>query len=166
MVDIPNEVKLRVREELGTEGLDVLTNLAEMGKATDTDLAELLGTRTSTIRRALYGMYEQRVADYAEHRDPATGWLTFVWKYTPEQAMRALDDARRKAADQVREEIAALEGNEFFACPAGHTRMDFATAMDWRFCCPDCGGEMAAEDKGARLANLEAQLAALEESEA
>lgn len=165
MADIPIELITRVREELGAEGLEVLENLADLGKATDTDLAELLGTRTSTIRKALYTMYEQRVADYAEHRDPATGWLTFVWQYTPEQAQRALDDARHKAAQSLRREIEEEATKEFYRCPAGHARMEFGQAMDMRFCCPDCGQPVEPEDRAERLAALEAQLSELEKAE-
>jgi transcription initiation factor TFIIE subunit alpha len=163
---IPDEVRSLVRQDAGEEAVDVLEALAERGRSTDTDLAESLGLRTSQIRRALYSMYERRFADYAENRDPATGWLTFVWEYTPAQAERALSEAKRKAAVELRAEIDRERTAEFFACPQGHVRMEFASAMDVSFACPECGSPFEPVDKEARIAELTAQLESLERGEA
>ena len=162
MVQIPEDIRNLVHHELGDETVEVLDQLAALGEATDTDLAELLDKRTSQIRKALYGMYEQRVADYEEHRDPTNGWLTFVWQCTPEQAMRAMEDAKRKAADELRQQIEYEKENDFYACPDGHLRLPFESAMDFEFACPDCGRQLDHEDKQARLAELQDHLSSLE----
>lgn len=166
MTQIPEEVRDIVQAEMGEDGLTILENLAEMGSATDTDLAELLDTRTSTIRKALYQLYEQRIADYEENRDPSNGWLTFVWSYTPEQAMRSLEEAKQEAAQEIQAEIEATASQEHFVCPEGHTRLDFARAMDLEFHCPDCGLAIEPEDREQRVAQLESQLASLQGNQA
>lgn len=162
MNEIPDEVRTVVEERIGDEELSILESLADLGPTTDTTLAEALDTRTSTIRKALYQLYEQRIADYEENRDPENGWLTFVWEYTPEEAMRALDDARQQAAEEIREEIEHARENEIFSCPSGHVRTDFAEAMDLEFHCPRCGGSLEREDQASRIEALQEQLDALE----
>lgn len=166
MNDIPDEVRAVVEDEYGEEELSVLEHLVEMGPTTDTVLAEELDAQTSTIRRALYQLYEQRIADYEENRDEEKGWLTFVWDYTPREAQRALDEARREAADELREEIQEAREKEMFGCPSGHVRVEFAEAMDMEFHCPRCGGSLEREDTEERVSRLRDQLNSLEGSRA
>ncbi len=166
MTDIPEEVRTVVRERIGDEELDILEHLAEMGPTTDTVLAEELDARTSTIRKALYQLYEQRIADYEENRDKEKGWLTFVWDYTPREAMRALDEARRESAQEIRAEIEEARQKEMFACQGGHARYEFADAMDLEFHCPRCGGALEREDPQERIQSLENQLESLQDNRA
>lgn len=163
MTDIPDEVRQVVSERIGDDELTILERLADLGPTTDTVLAEELDTRTSTIRKALYQLYERRIADYRENRDPENGWLTFVWQYTPQEAMRALDDARQEAAEEIREEIQRARENELFSCPSDHVRVEFSEAMDLEFHCPRCGGSLEREDQETRIQALQEQLSALEE---
>ncbi len=162
MAEVPDDVRGLISEKLGDEGVEILDQLAELGEATDTELSELLDKRTSQIRKALYGMYEERVADYEEHRDPSNGWLTFVWQITPEQAMRSMEDARAKAAEEIRKEIAYEKDKDFYACPNACSRLPFEEAMDFEFACPDCGSALEHEDPDARIQELNEQLQSLE----
>lgn len=163
MTEIPDDVRQTVQEEIGEEGLTILEQLAELGPTTDTVLAEKLDARTSTIRKNLYQLYEERIADYRENRDPENGWLTFVWSYTPEEAKRGLREAREQAAEQIREEIEHVKQSQLFVCPDEHVRLDFAEAMDLEFHCPRCGVSVEREDEGERIRSLRDQLESIEE---
>lgn len=162
MAEVPDDVRELISEKLGDDGVEILDQLAELGEATDTELSELLDKRTSQIRKALYGMYEERVADYEENRDPSNGWLTFVWQITPEQAMRSMEEARAKAAEEIRKEIAYEREKDFYACPNACARLPFEEAMDFEFACPDCGNQLEHEEPEARIEELNDQLQSLE----
>jgi len=166
MVDIPDTVRNHVQDEWGEDELTILEHLVDEGPTTDTVLAEQLDTKTSTIRKALYRLYEDRIADYRENRDEEKGWLTFVWSYTPDQAKRELAEARQEAADEIREEIQELKQNELFACPRGHVQLEFARAMDLEFHCPECGVEVDPVDEEQRIQQLQEQLESIEEGTA
>lgn len=164
LVRVPDEIRSVVSAELGEDGVEILDQLAELGEATDTTLSELLDKRTSQIRKALYGMYEHRIADYAEHRDPENGWLTFVWQITPEQGVTNLEQAKQEAAEELRAQIDYEREHDFYTCPKDHMRLPFCEAMDVEFTCAHCGDHLEAEDKEQRLAELDAQLKSLESS--
>lgn len=166
MSEIPEDVRRTVEDEIGEEGLRILEELADQGPTTDTVLAEELDERTSTIRRNLYQLYEERIADYRENRDPEKGWLTFVWSFTPEEAKRELESAREAAADEIREEIERVKESQMFVCPDDHVRLEFAEAMDLEFHCPRCGVSVELEDTSQRLADLQEQLESLEQGAA
>ena len=166
MTEIPDDVRETVEEEIGEEGLVILEHLAELGPTTDTVLAEELDAQTSTIRRNLYQLYEERIADYRENRDPENGWLTFVWSFTPREAKRELEEAREAAVEEIREEIERVKESQLFVCPDEHVRLEFAEAMDLEFHCPRCGVSVEREDTSERLADLREQLEALEQGTA
>lgn len=163
MTEIPEDVRETVEMEIGEEGLTILEHLVELGPTTDTVLAEALDARTSTIRRNLYQLYEERIADYRENRDPEKGWLTFVWSYTPEEAKRGLEEARKEAAEELREEIEHVKESQTFVCPDEHVRMEFAEAMDLEFHCPRCGVSVEREDESERIQHLREQLESIEQ---
>jgi transcription initiation factor TFIIE subunit alpha len=166
VTEIPDDVRQTVEESMSDDEIEVLEHLVELGPTTDTVLAEELDAQTSTIRRALYELYEHRIADYEENRDEEKGWLTFVWDYTPREALRELDEARREAAREIREEIERARNEEIFACPRGHTRAPFGEAMDLEFHCPRCGGDLEREDTEARVQALQDQLETLQQDAA
>lgn len=162
MSEIPDDVRSTVEQEIGEEGLTILEHLAELGPTTDTVLAEELDAKTSTIRKNLYQLYEERIADYRENRDEEKGWLTFVWSFTPGEAQRELEQAREAAAEEIREEIERVKDSELFVCPDEHVRLEFAEAMDLEFHCPRCGASVEREDASERLEQLQEQLEAIE----
>lgn len=51
-----------------------------MKEATDEELAEATGIRVNTVRRILYMLNDEGLADFKRIRDPETGWYYYYWR--------------------------------------------------------------------------------------
>jgi transcription initiation factor TFIIE subunit alpha len=162
MVDVQD---LRVREYIqdvvGDEGVRVAELLEQKGDATDVQLAEVLQTKPSHVRKILYSLYEARAAEYRKEKDKETGWLTFHWLATPDQALHAIDVKVKREIGSLEEQIRSIEGRDFYACPQGQERFDFTEAANVEFRCPAHGELLQAQDNRTEIEQMRGKLQSL-----
>lgn len=152
-------IKAYIEMSCGEHGMAVATLLEEFTEATDTDIAERLGEKPSHVRKVLYDLYEARLAEYYQKKDKETGWQTFHWKLSIENALRTIELHRRKQLEELEAKLKTEEDNEFFTCKDhAKGRLNFEQASGVNFRCPDCGGVMEAEDKRLVAAEIRKQI--------
>lgn len=137
MASMNDDVRNYVRETVGEEGMEVVELLVEYGEATDSALAEDLDTKPSHIRKVLYDLYANSVAEYQKKKDEESGWLTFHWSLTLAEAQEAMRADREELIGELQEALRFEEQHDFYVCPDGGERFDFTEAMDMEFECPD-----------------------------
>jgi transcription initiation factor TFIIE subunit alpha len=154
-----------ITERTGEPGIEVAKLLEQLGEATDTDIAERLGEKPSHVRKILYDLYEARIAEYYQKKDKETGWQTFHWKLSPENALRTLEHDRRKRLEELEARLKSEEEVQYFVC-ANHPqdRLSCEQASEVAFRCPQCEGRLEAEDKKPILAQLRAEIEAVKRS--
>ncbi len=137
-----SKVREYVQEMVGEEGMRVVNLLEERQEATDTEIAEELDAKPSHVRKVLYDLYANRVAEYHKEKDKETGWLTFFWELTPEEADEMLDQRREDLIGELEEALKFEEEHDFYVCPTGGERYDFPDAMELEFHCPEHGDNL------------------------
>lgn len=158
-------IKAYIEMTAGENGLQVAKLLQELGEATDTDIAERLGEKPSHVRKILYDLYEARLAEYYQKKDKETGWQTFHWKLSPENALRTIELHRKKQLEALEAKLKDEEENQFFACKKHpEPRFGFDAATDANFVCPTCGSPLEEQDKRAIVAQLKQQIADLKKA--
>ena len=131
-------------------------------EATDSELAEELGQKPSHIRKVLYDLYEARIAEYHKEKDKETGWLTFYWAIKPDHAAHTILEKTRKDLAELRRSLDFEQSHEFFICPEGAERFDFARATEASFSCPEHGVVLQQHDNVNEMEQLRLRIAALE----
>ena len=63
------------RKMIGEEGMKIMENVPE-GEITDEEIARLSDTKLTAVRKVLYTLYENRIAEYRTERDDTSGWRT------------------------------------------------------------------------------------------
>jgi transcription initiation factor TFIIE subunit alpha len=157
-----DKVRQYVEQLTGPEGARIADALMSRKEATDTELAEELGEKPSHIRRVLYDLYEARIAEYHKEKDKETGWLTFYWQIKPDHAIATIADRTRKELAQLNQALDFEKSHEFFICPQGAERFDFARATEASFSCPEHGVVLQQHDNKNELAQLKDRIQALE----
>lgn len=151
-------VRRYIQDEVGEEGLRLADILAEKGDATDVEIAEVLGAKPSHVRKILYDLYEARAAEYRKEKDKETGWLTFHWGMTPDQALYAVDQKVRREIGDLENRLRANEGVQFYSCPRGDARFEFTQAAEAEFRCPNHGDLLVAHDNRGEIEAMRLRL--------
>ena len=155
-------VRAYIQNLVGPEGARIADALMTRKEATDSELAEELGAKPSHIRKVLYDLYEARIAEYHKEKDMETGCLTFFWQIRPEHAHQTILEKTRRDLADLRRTLDFQETHEFFICPTGAEKFDFARATESDFQCPEHGAILQAHDNGSELEALRQRVAALE----
>ncbi|MEA3199602.1 MAG: transcription initiation factor subunit alpha [Thermoplasmata archaeon] len=146
---------------MSPESVRIAEALLSRKEATDSELAEELGEKPSHIRKVLYDLYEARIAEYHKEKDKETGWLTFYWQINPQHASAHILDKARKDLQQLTKALEYEETHEFFVCPQGAERFDFARATESDFHCPEHGAILQQHDNRRELDQLRERVEAL-----
>jgi transcription initiation factor TFIIE subunit alpha len=138
-------VQTYLHELVGPRGMPVAAAPPD-GEVTDEELAEDLDLELNDVRRALFILYENDLADYRRLRDEDSGWLTYLWTLEYDSIPENLRDEMHRLLDALEDRREYERNHEFFLCEVDSIRFEFEEAMEFGFDCPQCGSDLEALD--------------------
>lgn len=148
-----------VAAEYGERVVDVL---AEKREATGVEIADEAGVKKKFVRRTLEKLYERRAVSPRRTKDSKTGWISFLWRLEPLQALKRLKEKKRSLLQESKEKLRHEREVGFFACENRCVRVEFDEAMETDFECPECGKELHESDNSDVIRSLEERIEKLE----
>ena len=130
---------------VGEDGLEMIER-ASIDELTDEKIAEETGTNLNTVRRTLYILYENRLANYRRERDKDSGWLTYLWQVDLSEISRNMDEEAQKLIKRLETRLDFETQNVCYTCENGCNRVLFETASDYDFICPICQAGLDFQD--------------------
>ncbi|ACS90425.1 Probable archaeal transcription factor, related to transcription factor TFIIE, alpha subunit [Thermococcus sibiricus MM 739] len=159
-----NKELLKFVEEIGgEEAKEVIKALEKKVEATDEELAEITGIRVNTVRKILYSLYDNQLAEFRRTRDKDTGWYYYYWHL---ETKRLSDIIRSKKMQELKKLKEALEEETkeiYYHCGTpSHPRLTFDEAMEYEFRCPLCGEMLMQYDNSEVVKELQERIKKLE----
>jgi transcription initiation factor TFIIE subunit alpha len=130
---------------VGDDGLEMIER-ASINELTDEKIAEETGSNLNTVRRTLYILYENRLANYRRERDKDSGWLTYLWKVDLSDISRNMDEEAQKLIRKLDTRLDFEGQSVCYTCENGCGRFLFETASDYDFVCPVCQAGLDYQD--------------------
>ena len=151
-----------LHELVGPTGMPVAAAPPD-GEVTDEELAEELGLELNDVRRALFILYENDLAEYRRVRDEDSGWLTYLWTFQYENIPENLEEEMYRLLDGLEERREYERGHQFYLCEVDSIRFEFGEAMEFGFECPECGSPLESMENTMLVDAMEERIAALRE---
>ena len=142
---------------VGEHGLEMIERVSP-DELTDEKMAEETGSNLNTVRRTLYILYENRLANYRRERDKDSGWLTYLWRVDLSDIARNIDDEAQKLIRRLEARLDFEGQNVCYTCTNGCGRFLFETASDYDFVCPFCQTSLDHQDSSILIEALRAKL--------
>ena len=137
--DITDEdITERIKERIESENRDV---------DFEPDDNEIL--KLNTVRKTLYKLYSEKLAQFRRIRDKSTGWFIYYWWHEFDLLEDILLEKKKLVEKKLRERLDFEESNYFFTCKNcadKNIKYVFEEAFEYNFRCPDCGGPLEAVD--------------------
>lgn len=147
----------------GEEAVEVVKALEKMKEATDEELAEKTGIRVNTVRRILYQLNDQGLADFKRIRDPETGWYYYYWRLETKRLPEVIRAKKMAELKKLKEMLEEETGEIYYWCgEEGHPRLTFDEAMEYEFQCPICGKMLMQYDNSRIVEELKKRIEELE----
>ncbi|MFX1393010.1 MAG: transcription factor [Promethearchaeota archaeon] len=135
--DITDEdITENIKERIANSGIDF--------EPEDSEILKL-----NTVRKTLYKLYSEKLAQFRRIRDKSTGWFIYFWWHEFDLLEEILLEKKKIIQRKLRDRLIYEENNYFFVCKACsgiNTKYKFDEAFDLNFRCPDCGGPLEAQD--------------------
>ncbi|MGZ4914425.1 MAG: transcription factor [Halobacteriota archaeon] len=142
---------------VGEDGLEMIER-ASIDELTDEKIAEETGTNLNTVRRTLYILYENRLANYRRERDKDSGWLTYLWQVDLSEIPRNMDEEAQKLIKRLETRSDFETQNVCYTCENGCNRVLFEAASDYDFICPICQASLDFQDNSLLVEVLNGKL--------
>lgn len=156
-----------IHKLVGDEGIEIVENMLDKvpdKETTDEKVAEFSGINLNLVRKTLYIIYENHLAEYRRERDKDSGWLTYLWKLDLDNAENMLKNETRKLIKKLERRL-DFENNEFYVCSEQPPhRLLFDYAMDSNFTCPIDGSPMAYYDNDTEKQALQDRIDKLKQT--
>lgn len=137
--DITDEdITENIKQRLENDGSDVDF------EPDDTEILKL-----NTVRKTLYKLYSEKLAQFRRIRDKSTGWFIYYWWHEFERIEEILSEKKKLNERKLRERLQYEEDNYFFTCQNcndQNLKYIFEQAFEFNFRCPECGGPLEAQN--------------------
>jgi transcription initiation factor TFIIE subunit alpha len=121
--------------------------------------------KLNTVRKTLYKLYSGKLAQFRRIRDKSTGWFIYYWWHEFDLFEEILMEKRRLMESKLRERLKFEEDNFFFVCKDcqdSNNKFNFDRAFELNFRCPDCGGQLEAQDNKELIHFLKEKIVLIE----
>ncbi|ASJ10530.1 transcription factor [Thermococcus sp. P6] len=147
----------------GEEAIEVVKALKKKRDVTDEELAEATGIRVNTVRKVLYMLYDQGLAEFKRIRDKETGWYYYYWRLEVKRLPEIIRARKMAELKKLREMLREETENTYYHCGTpGHPKLTFDEAMEYEFQCPICGRMLMQYDNTAVVEDLKRRIKELE----
>ncbi|MFX1529932.1 MAG: transcription factor [Promethearchaeota archaeon] len=130
---------------------DITENIKSQIKGTEIDFepddSEVL--KLNTVRKTLYKLYSEKLAQFRRIRDKSTGWFIYYWWHEFDLLEEILIEKKKLIETKLRQRLEFEEQNYFFICKNCQNiniKYNFDEAFELNFRCPDCGSPLEAQD--------------------
>lgn len=117
--------------------------------------------KLNTVRKTLYKLYSERLAQFRRIRDKSTGWFIYYWWHEFDLFEEILLEKKKLIESKLRDRLQFEENNYFFICKncqKPNIKFNFDEAFELNFKCPDCGGSLEAQDNQAIIEFLKKKI--------
>ncbi|MFW9895560.1 MAG: hypothetical protein ACFFD7_07140 [Candidatus Thorarchaeota archaeon] len=151
-------------ESLDITDEDITENIKDQIEGLDIDFEpddkEIL--KLNSVRRTLYKLYSEKLAQFRRIRDKSTGWFIYYWWHEFDLLEEILLEKKNLLDSKLRERLSFEENNYFFVCPSCESfnkKYNFEEAFELNFRCPDCGSPLEAQDNKEIIEFLKRRIA-------
>jgi len=160
MLDSDNPlVKEYFRKMVGDEGLKIMADVPD-AEITDEEIAKLSDTKLTAVRKVLYRLYENRIAEYRTERDDNSGWITYLWCFNQDNVTKIMEEEAEVELAELSNKLEYERGGVFYQCKC--QRVLFEDAVEKDFWCDECNENFEFSDNCDLIKKLEADIAKIE----
>ena len=148
-IEVGTELLLSENEDITDE--DITESIKERIEGTgidyEPDIDEIL--KLNTVRKTLYKLYSEKLAQFRRIRDKSTGWFIYYWWHEFDFFEEILLEKKKLVQRKLRDRLQFEEKNYFFLCKNCNKiniKYKFDEAFELNFRCPDCGSPLEAQD--------------------
>lgn len=152
-----------VSQVVGDDAFPALEKLYKTQDISEFDIADLYDGDIHFARNVLYRMHNNNLVSFIKRKDKEKGWYVYYWtinqKRIKELAVKLNEERREALQNRLKREKDHL----YYVCCNSCVRLDFDSATDFQFRCPECSEILMEEDNSKKIDLIEKELEKVEQ---
>ena len=152
-------------EEMLDEDSMRIVGMLTRGEMTDCMLAEKLGLRANTVRRACNELHLKGMLTYRKEKQK-NGWYDYIWWIKDTRVQDIILNKRDEYMNVLKEKAELESQTQYFICKDNcqrSTRMNHEQMLESGSVCPACGSILTAYDNQKEVESLTEEIARVKE---
>ncbi len=137
------QIEFVVKKLAGEEVIDLVSFLRKNKSVSEFKIAENIGQEINTTRSLLYRLHKEDLVQSTKKRDKETGWYVYYWSFKRSRVKELMNSIKENELEELKDKLDQEHGTIHFKCNSGCIRIDFDTATNLCFRCPECGSIMS-----------------------
>src|SRR3989344_2041173 len=125
-------------------------------------LAEKLNLTVNQVRNMLYRMYTFTLVNFTRKKDKKKGWYIYYWEFDKRIGLEVAVENKEKRLEILRTLVKNEETTQYFSCPGNDVRLNFETAIEHDFKCPECDKVLVQDNNSRKIQRLQKTISELE----
>ncbi|MCP3684888.1 MAG: hypothetical protein GY861_19680 [bacterium] len=153
-----------VTQVAGEDAVPIIKFLKNKKNISEFKIAEKTNQEVNLVRNMLYRLQNQNLVTYYRKKDRQKGWYISYWSFNPKGLKHYVSVEKKHRLEELKERLKREEEYEgqFYICPRVCTRMDFDTAAEMSFKCPECGNTLAQQDNAKTITRLKEKISSIQ----
>jgi len=151
-----------VTDVAGEDVIPLIKQLKNKKNVSEFKLADALKLEVNTVRNMLYRLYHANLVSFTRRKDKKKGWYIYYWTFRIKQIKFVAINLKKQRLERLKDRLNREKDSSFFACPNGCMRLDFDSAINFEFKCPECASLMQQESNEAKVREIEKEIKELE----
>ncbi|MBS1267088.1 MAG: Transcription factor E [Candidatus Woesearchaeota archaeon] len=133
------QIKYVIKKTVGEEVLDLVSFLRKKDSVSEFKIAEHINQEINSTRSLLYKLHKQDLVSSIKKRDKETGWYVYYWSFKKNRVNQLINSIKEKEIELLENKLNKENNTIHFKCESGCIRIDFDSATNFNFRCPECG---------------------------
>jgi len=153
-----------VSEAVGEDSLKVVFYLKSRNDISEFKIADDTKIEIHSVRNILYRLHNEHLVTYRRKKDREKGWYISYWTFNQKRIGELTIILKKRKLEKFKERLEKEEINKgnYYMCPNTCVRMDFYTATENDFKCPECGSLLNQQDNDRTIDGLKSSIKKLE----
>ena len=151
-----------VSDVAGEDVIPLVRQLKNKKNVSEFKLAEAMELEVNLVRNMLYRLYHANLVSFTRRKDKKKGWYIYYWTFKIKQVKYVAINLKKQRLERLKDRLSREQDSSFYTCPNDCMRLDFDSAINFEFKCPECASLMQQESNGKKIGEIEDEIRALE----
>lgn len=149
-----------IGEIAGDSAVKIIQYLRDKKNISEFIIAEKTKLDMQTTRNLLYKLNNHNIATYIRKKDRKKGWYISYWTFQRRKVKELIKRLKMEKIERLKEQLRKEESykDNFYICPRACARLDFDSATELSFKCPECGSILNHQQNERTINNIKEKL--------
>jgi len=148
------EIREVIQNTAGSGAFPLVKVLKNKKNVSETKLAEHCEMELNEVRSLLYKLHNFNFVFFIKKRNKTTNLYIYYWALDTKNIRNFAVNYKKREIKELKKDLTNENNKKFYNCINGCMRLDFESAYEHNFKCPECNGLLDHEKNNKKIEKI------------